>query len=168
MWLFGGGKIHCYGPKKMEESWKVREMIYQRSWRCSLTHLSVILHGIWGKIIRKWLQMADSNKALEMGPGGWRYYGMLPHWELTNGAWGPREWSLNHMGPKTTTSRTKIAGRRMEMSSKLVWKIRNTQHPGKQFLARDSYTVAYSSFWPVFITSIWTVEKGQTKFWGDG
>lgn len=44
--------------------------------------------------------MADSNKALEMGPGGWRYYGMLPHRELTNGAWGPREWSLNHMGLK--------------------------------------------------------------------
>ncbi len=121
-------------------------MIYQRSSRCSLTHLSVILHGIWGKIIRKWLQMADSNKALEMGPGGWRDYGMLPHRELTNGAWGPREWSLNHMGLKTTTSWTKIARGRMEMSSKLVWKIRNTQHPDKLFLALDSYTVAYSSF----------------------
>jgi len=34
----------------------------------------------------------------------------------------------------------------MEMSSKLVWKIRNTQHPDKLFLALDSYTVAYSSF----------------------
>lgn len=105
---------------RVVKSEKAGEMIYQRSFRCSLTHLSVILHGIWGKIIRKWLQMADSNKALEMGPGGWRYYGMLPHRELTNGAWGPREWSLNHMGQKTTTSCTKIAGRRMEMSSKLV------------------------------------------------
>ncbi len=136
-------------------------MIYQRSLRCSLTHLSVILHGIWGKIIRKCLQMADSNKALEMGPGGWRDYGMLPHRELTNGAWGPREWSLNHMGLKTTTSCTKIARRRMEMSSKLIWKIRNTQHPEKQFLALDSYTVAYSSFWAFLLT-----EK-KSKLWGD-
>lgn len=144
-------------------------MIYQRSLRCSLTHLSVILHGIWGKIIRKWLQMADSNKALEMGPEGWRYYGMLPHRELTNGAWGPREWSLNRMGLKTTTSCTKIARRRMEMSSKLVWKIRNAQHPEKQFLALDSYTVAFGCL-GAFLLTVWTVKKkviGCKKLWGD-